>query len=178
MSAGIKQFEEVFMFSHRQATTSHTFITLFTDSGANITASHGHYIWALGQSDKVHARPITARNIRVGDCLLQVGGAKQGPSFACVIGKVELVRVGLYNPHTASGSIVVDDIAALTFTDTLPPIPAVHSLVTLPARLLYLAFKLAGAKSLLNMVNNGLLSIYFPVSPAIYSLVPLSKMLA
>lgn len=72
-------------------------------------------------------RPVRAQGILVGDCLRQLTGSIAPATQTCVVGKSESFQAGLYNPHTASGSIVVDGIAALIFTDTLPP-----SLVSTP----------------------------------------------
>lgn len=52
-----------------------------------------------------------------------------------VVAKIREMGTGLHNPHTASGTIIVDGVAALTFTDTLPPLQWLHSLVTAPAAL-------------------------------------------
>ena len=52
--------------------------------------------------------------------------------------RTELVDIkGLFNPHTASGNIVVDKVLALTFTESLPASPTLHALVTAPAAALY-----------------------------------------
>lgn len=71
------------------------------------------------------------------------------------IGVVE--KSGLYNPHTPSGCIVVDDIAALAFTETLPASLGWHTLVSIPARALYNLMPTEVAAR----VNQNMLSAYF-----------------
>ena len=154
------------MFSHRQPSKVTKFVTLFTVGGTNITASHRHYLWVMDRTFKTQV--VRAGDVMVGDCLVHVG-AKGGSTLACVAGKVEKIGVGLYNPHTASGTIVVDGIATLTFTDTLPPSLFVHAMVTMPARLVFSAFKAVGGMMHCNALNDALLSIYFNTPWALFS---------
>ena len=150
------------MFSHREANIISEFVTLHTDNMTSITASHGHYIWVLQGPAKV-LQAVRAAEISVGDCLVRLVAPKFGSPVvpACVIEKTEGIDVGLYNPHTASGTVIVNGIAALTFTDTLPPSLITHAVVTLPGRLLYAAFKAVGAQAWCDLLNNALLAAYF-----------------
>lgn len=164
--SGNKQpaYEEVFMFSHRTPSAVSTFITLVTDSGNHVTTTPGHYVWvAMGvrKSNTWSGQPVRVEDIKVGDCLLKLDDAVAQVSLACVVGKTEQLGTGLYNPHTVSGSIVVNGIVALTFTDTLPPSLLIHSIVTAPARLLYLALKAVRGAGLANTLNEVFLSAYF-----------------
>ena len=164
MSAqGSASYEEVFMFSHRQPAAVSPFVTLTTVSGAKISASPGHYLWIYSSSKTKTGpmQPARAQDIKIGDCLATLNTADQPAERSCVISKTMTMQKGLYNPHTASGSIVVDGIGALTFTDTLPPSPAVHRLVTAPGQLAYWLLKVAGGSGLADAVNNVLLSLYF-----------------
>ena len=58
--------------------------------------------------------------------------------------------MGLFNPHTLSGSVVVNDIAALTFTDTLPKNTWVHTWATAPGALLYWLCPTNGVAEVIN----------------------------
>ena len=106
-------------------------------------------------------QPKRAQDIQISDCLLELDttGARGLP--AQVMAKYETVETGLYNPHVASGSIMVNNIGALTFTDTLTPSLAIHKLVTAPGRLLYTILKAVGGPAAADVVNNALLSLYF-----------------
>ena len=73
----------------------------------------------------------------MGDSVWQVDALGGGPQPTTVAEITRGLAVGLFNPHTLSGSIVVDDIAALTFTDTLPKSTWAHTWVTAPGALLY-----------------------------------------
>lgn len=64
---------------------------------------------------------------------------------------------GLFNPHTGSGNIVVDGILALTFTESLPPQPGIHKIVTAPAALLY---RLTPSLVWANKINSMLLAVF------------------
>ena len=152
------------MFSHRAPSSISNFVTLFTSSGANITASPGHYIWVMentGRPGSGLARPVRAQDIKLGDCLIGLDATSSYVAQSCVVGKTERLDTGLYNPHTASGSIVVNGIGALTFTDTLPPKRVMHTIVTMPARLVYLALKAVRATPVTEALNNALLIAYF-----------------
>ena len=158
---GTRLFEEVFMFSHRMPSTLSTFITLFTDTGASITASPGHYLWVVQKHICGSGQPIRAQDVKISDCLIEVQGKGGNLTQACVVSKSESLEAGLYNPHTASGFIVVNGISALTFTDTLPASVLVHSISTLPGRLAYLLLKAVGGTALAKAVNEVLLAAYF-----------------
>lgn len=149
------------MFSHRTPSSVSSFVTLFTSSRANITASPSHYIWVMDDTGFGSGRPVTAQDIQLGDCLAGLDETISSVAQTCVVGKTERLETGLYNPHTASGSIVVNGIASLTFTDTLPPSLYVHSMVTMPARLVSSACKVVGGMQLCNALNDAFLSIYF-----------------
>ena len=80
---------------------------------------------------------LRAEEIQVGDSVWQVNASSRKAQRTTVTEITRVPAVGLFNPHTLSGSIVVNDIAALTFTNTLPKSTWVHYLVTAPGALLY-----------------------------------------
>lgn len=71
---------------------------------------------------------------------------------------------GLYNPHTASGSIIVDGVAATAFTDVLPPSSAVYRAVVLPLRAMSF---LIPSKAMAMAVNDAILNFYFTSGPGV-----------
>lgn len=77
------------------------------------------------------------RSLQVGDYLWELPESPAGPlvPVKIILAKYE-VSQGLFNPHTSSGTILVDNIAALSFTETVPRSPAVHFSVTLPISIL------------------------------------------
>ena len=126
------------MFSHRDSDAVTSFVRIQTAAGAVLLASPRHYIWATQNGHDI-AKLVKAGDLKPGGYVWTSSGNSSLFSIArsrIVSLKPELAR-GLYNPHTASGSIVVDGVAAATFTDTLPASVAVHTAVTLPARILY-----------------------------------------
>lgn len=146
------------MFSHRDASPL-TFVELATADGMTITASGVNYIWmADGRSG---LQPTTAASIVIGDKLATFNAITSSVSFSHVVRKTNGLQTGLYNPHTASGTIIVNGIGALTFTDTLPLYVFMHRLVTMPARLVHLAIKALGGPALAGGLNDAVLSAYF-----------------
>ena len=100
---------------------------------------------------------LLAEEIQVGDSVWQVDPSSREPQRTTVTQITRGPAVGLFNPHTLSGSIVVNDIAALTFTDTLPKSTWVHSLVTAPGALLYW---LCPTNEVAEAINSALLRVF------------------
>ena len=130
------------MFSHQDVRAEATFISLTTERGRTISATPGHYIVAAdasGEASPKHHSPWTlvrAGDIAVGSCLQITAGDEQDACDRVAARSITVLR-GLYNPHTASGSIVVDGFSAATFSDILPPSHSTHAAVTAPFRWLY-----------------------------------------
>ena len=99
---------------------------------------------------QVKPEVLRAEEIQVGDSVWQVDPSRRKPQRTRVTEITRGPAVGLFNPHTLSGSIVVNDIAALTFTNTLPKSTWVHSLVTAPGALLYWLCPTDGAAEAIN----------------------------
>ena len=166
---GERAFEEVFMFSHRDGWTSATFITLTTASGASISATPGHYLWAAGAPDGSHLMHglwtlARAADVHVGDCLMSEceGGCSR------VVRRALTVQQGLFNPHTKSGSIVVDGLAATTFTDILTASLSAHAAVTAPFRWLFQACKALDCIPAFQALNFSVLST-FALAPRVHA---------
>ena len=157
------RYEEVFMFSHRDPKALTSFVHIRTTTNTELRASPGHYIWS---APHVHAsgRLVKAVKLQIGDYVWTGAGQTSGAYARTGLAPSRIVAIrselgrGLYNPHTASGSIMVDDIATATFTDVLPASTVVHSIVTLPARMLS---SLLYAQSLREKVNDLLLAGVF-----------------
>ena len=139
---GKRIFEEIYMFSHWDRQTRATFISLTTVSGASISATPGHYLWAARATangfEHIVTEPWTlvrAADVKIGACLI----LDSEPGCSRVVHRALTVQQGLFNPHTKSGSIVVDGIAATTFSDILPPTLRAHATVTAPFRWLFQA---------------------------------------
>ncbi len=82
------------------------------------------------------ARLVPARQVQVNDWLWVVGPAldKLMPSLVSKVSEAQ--HKGLFKSHTVDGSIIVSNVAASTFTTTLPSSLAWHKMATGPVRLL------------------------------------------
>ena len=162
--AGNIRFQEIFMFSHQAADVSSRFTVILTEN-ASVSASDGHYLYASKPSASAanfaSATLVRASDLKPGHLLWSATDAEGTVASAKVVATTQKVLRGLYNPHTASGTIVVNGFAAATFTDTLRPDVRIHTLVTAPALLLFRLFQAAGAHKALGFVNTVLLALYF-----------------
>ena len=158
---GKQEFEDVFMFSHRDFRSRATYISLTTASGASIAATPGHYMWAadavIDSHHKKQAGPwvlTRAGNIGIGACLLSADASRASDLCDQVTARTVKIGKGLYNPHTKSGSLVVDGIAAATFSDVLPPSLHAHAAITTPFRWLYAACKASDSIKACDALNS------------------------
>ena len=154
--------EEIFMISHQMDKVQAQFVTLRLANNRSISASPGHYVWA-GKPDQAmsEAVPTRAEDVLLGDWLLSSDTTGAGPNM--VAAKEYTIQNGLFNPHTPSGSILVNGVAALTFTDTLPRSVAIHTAITAPARLLYSVCRLFDIMPACNSMNSAFLATYHAV---------------
>lgn len=103
------RFSAIMMSSHNDTSAWSAFVTLQTSSGFAVTLSGSHYIpTATGLQ--------TAKHIVVGDVLTLWNGETD-----TVAHKGSVWKVGLHNPHTTDGTIVVDGVLTSTFTEAVPP---------------------------------------------------------
>lgn len=150
------------MFSHQERISAHPFILISTESTQPLHVSGGHYLWVTPKAG-VAPTLITAAAVKPGDTLWVRGTGSRvtrGLTPAAVTTIQKAQDVGLYNPHTASGSIIVNGIAASTFTDVLPASLVVHSLITYPARILYHVLQYNAARE---WANSFLMTVFFKV---------------
>lgn len=116
------EYSSVFMFTHKRNTGMHNFIRIET-SDSSIEISLNHYIYRNGEL-------VAAKGIRIGDVLQLASGAS-----TVVTGIAAVKRVGLYNPQTLHGDIIVNGIVTSTYTTSVQPVMA-HALLS-PLRALY-----------------------------------------
>ena len=155
---GKQAFETVFMFSHRsEERVSH--VTLTTHSNFSLSLTAGHYLWVT-KARESHPSIVRAGDVDVGDAAW-ISSTAIASTNAFVTDRIAAVAIeekhGLYNPHTPSGCIVVNGLAALTFTETIPSSCLLHSIVTMPARVLFNILPLHVAAHM----NHVLLLAYF-----------------
>lgn len=117
---GHGKFSRVFGFSHRDLQIQSAFVTLQTESGHSISASHGHFLHA---NDGV----LPASHVKIGDILALGDGCSKVVSIA------ETWRTGLVNPQTEQGDIVVNGVLATTYTTAVKPSLAHAALAPLRA---------------------------------------------
>eukprot|EP00179_Madagascaria_erythrocladioides_P012745 CAMPEP_0198370484 /NCGR_PEP_ID=MMETSP1450-20131203/156740_1 /TAXON_ID=753684 ORGANISM="Madagascaria erythrocladiodes, Strain CCMP3234" /NCGR_SAMPLE_ID=MMETSP1450 /ASSEMBLY_ACC=CAM_ASM_001115 /LENGTH=359 /DNA_ID=CAMNT_0044078025 /DNA_START=85 /DNA_END=1164 /DNA_ORIENTATION=+ len=145
---------EVYFFSHRVKHVSATFVTLSMvgadNSSHTVSLTPNHYlVTATGLK--------AARTVSVGDALTL------GDSQAATVTAVQReVLTGLYNPHTISGSIVVDGVSASCYTTTVHPVVA--QVLLAPLRLAYTYLGLRSPR-FLDMPSSAL-SARVPSGPA------------
>lgn len=122
-------FSDVFMFTHRVPSGMYTFMYLYSAATTvPLVLSPGHFLFINGEMK-------AARESRVGDLLTLADGTTSAITNI-IFGK----EVGLYNPQTVDGRIVVNGIIASTYTTAISPGTA-HALLT-PLRYL---FQLSGS---------------------------------
>lgn len=110
------QSSAVFMWSHRLAEGTYPFVRLTTTSGAALTASAGHLIYASGSL-------VPAGSVGVGDTLERVSGSSVTPE--AVVSVAAVTATGLYSPAVLDGNdISVDGFRVSTFTTAVAPAAA------------------------------------------------------
>lgn len=120
------KFTDVFMFTHKDMSPElHPFVELTTEyaSGQTLTLSSGHYAYTS-------AGLKSASEIEIGMSLLKSEGQQTR-----VIKKRFVLRQGLYNPQSISGSLVVNGFAVSTYTTAVRP--SLAHLLLGPMRELY-----------------------------------------
>lgn len=125
-------FSPVFMWTHRDPSFRARFIRLSTRSGA-LVATPGHYVYAGVRGSGRAAMPI--EDVAPGDVLFPHASAPQKVLAAEVVDDV-----GLFNPQTLHGDVLVDGFEVTTYTTAVRPIVA-HRLLA-PFRQAWLATRL------------------------------------
>lgn len=124
---GAGEYSPVFMFTHRRHFSHHNFIELnCKNRNAYIILSSGHYL-------PINGRLAAAHSAQIGDFIELGDGSLQQISSV-----TKVVRLGLFNPQTLNGYIVVNGVKASTYTTAIQPVVA-HSMLR-PLGLLYKIF--------------------------------------
>ena len=115
----------IMLFSHRVVGGEHDFVRVAAEpvaagaGGRTLTLSPGHYVYAVpagGVATTAAPRLVAAAALVVGDTLRDAAGD------ALAVTSVTPVRgVGLYNPHTVSGDLIVDGVHVSTLTTAVAP---------------------------------------------------------
>jgi Hint module len=134
---GPHSYSDVFMFTHRAASSVNTFVKLTTAAGPAITLTPGHYVYVVSGAA---SRLVAAADVSVGDSLLLSDDSVPSP----VVSRQQVSDTGLYNPQTLDGSIVVDGVVASAYTTAVHPSFA-HSALA-PVRWLYEALPFAAPR--------------------------------
>ncbi|CAN8067228.1 unnamed protein product [Agarophyton chilense] len=119
-------FSDVLLFTHRLRGGQFGFTKLKVKSGRELIVSDGHYLFR-NNGDLMAASSVVA-----GDVLRMADDSEDGS----VVETVRIFDVGLYNPQTESGSIVVNGFVTSTYTTAVDPKMA-HTALLMPVRMMY-----------------------------------------
>lgn len=118
IQVGVNEFSPVFTFTHREYNSYHQFTSLLTRSGKELIATSSHIIY-LGDG-----RMIAVRHVQVGDSVILDNGTSDN-----VVAVRKSLRKGLFNPQTLHGDIIVNEVRASTYTESVRP-SAAHGMLT------------------------------------------------
>lgn len=148
VKVGVNEYSPVLLFTHQLSSSKRNFIQLETASGAKLSLTEGHYIYtSVGL--------VAASDVSVGDLLILGDGRRT---------EVESIRsaskLGLYNPQTEHGDILVNNILAACYTTAVEPSIA-HAVlaplrVSSSLRVLY-EFSISTTQYFLNMAPTSLI---------------------
>jgi len=108
---GRRQYSRVYMFTHNDYKVRSEFVVLRFSDRSTFAASPGHLLYTAT------GKLLRADEVLVGNTLDTLD--KQEQKVVVEIRKEE--RVGLYNPQTLQGDIVVDGVISSTYTSTVVP---------------------------------------------------------
>lgn len=144
---GATSFSKIFMFTHKDSSISGNFLTIETASGSALTVTKNHYVYSDGSL-------VASQNIALFSKLMLASGNEDE-----VVAISRAPGLGLYNPQTVDGDIVVDGVLASTYTTDVEPTLA-HGLLA-PFRAAYNIFGLyttafnTGSQQLAHVAPNG-----------------------
>jgi hypothetical protein len=163
---GAMGYEQVFFISHKDSTKQAVYMSISTGTGKKLTATPDHMVYVTkGRRDVTwrSAQLVDLASVRVGDLLWAVEGKEQSTPVADIVVQVaHNVMHGVYHPHTASGTIVVDQVVASCYTKHIQVQSAAfgNALFT-PLRLVY---QVAGPR-IMEKMNDMILSFGIADSP-------------
>ena len=158
------------MFSHQDKFQTTIYVEIVLASGTVILVTPGHYIWATCSSSirnplfNTDAKIRAAQELQSGDYLWEYCKASRTLKRSKIAAINYTKATGRINPHTFSGTIIVDNVAALTFTESLPPSLAYHKATIMP---IWIAYNIIRVPSFFASLNTVLLS-YHPEEPFQY----------
>jgi Hint module len=179
-SAWLVWYDDIFVFGHRDRNAVAYFVHLELQALANgarafIQASHDHFV-PTGD-DAVNMPNVTRPHWRTERRMLRAVDVAVGQIVWVVIGRIEPAQVtgvsrvtkrGLYNPYTASGTVVVNGVVAsvhsrwvlddlFDYFDASHWLPAAYQVVFVPIRGVYGLVKLIGGPGLAQAIDDTLI---------------------
>lgn len=112
----------VVLFSHRDRTVTAVFSALHTSSGGVLTVTKTHFVHIQREGKRVQ---VAARDVHIGDALPK----EDGRWDTVVRIEDDVILMGLYNPHTEHGDIVVDGFIVSTYTSAVVSCAMGHALL-------------------------------------------------
>lgn len=104
VKVGVNKYSPVILFTHQLRNVKSSFFEISTSSGDSVVLTAGHYIHTFESL-------VAASSVKVGDFLVL------GDGRVTRVETVERVsKAGLYNPQTANGNIVVNQILCSCYT--------------------------------------------------------------
>lgn len=116
VSVGHGMKSEVFTFSHYEPEAWTQFVVIWTRCNSKVLLTSGHFLYVNGQLRQ-------AGVVQVGDFLRVSNG-----SWCDVIKVGQERRMGLFNPHTVHGDLVIDGVFTSSYTSFIKPQSA-HALL-------------------------------------------------
>lgn len=113
---GGDKISRIIAWTHKDVYRVAPFVRITTANGLRLKVSHGHYVYANHQL-------LPARKIKPG-MIMRLAYEPDSP----VVSAETVWQVGLFNPHTIHGDIVVDGFICSTYTEAVPPLIA-HALL-------------------------------------------------
>ncbi|GAB0493520.1 hypothetical protein MMPV_004804 [Pyropia vietnamensis] len=158
VAIGGGRFSDVFAFTHADAAAVSTFMELTVAPAADTCAADGQALRLTpGHYLSVNGRLAAAGTVVVGDFVLRSDG-----SAGVVTAVTSRSGLGLYNPQTLDGAILVDGVITSTYTTAVEPRLAAAALVPLRA-----AYALGGRWLGSLLTGSSRLAGILPAGPAI-----------
>lgn len=118
------QVSTVFAWTHADRRITYPFVRLHTRLAAPLVLTRSHFVHLHSTAaTTAFGHMVPASEVRVGAKLVDAHGDP------LIVTHIDAVReVGLYNPQTLQGDIVVDGVLVSTYTQAVPPLTA-HALL-------------------------------------------------
>ena len=104
-------YDRVVFFQHVERHVEGKFVRVRLDDGRELMATGNHIVFVAKGSDGIADVPMS--RVRVGDAMLTVGDDEVVRTTARVVAVDAAVRcMGVFNPQTSTGTVVVDGVLA------------------------------------------------------------------